>query len=489
MVTAPQTTPYNRNGVREGRLSLRIPSSGANKLDLPFDQAVGHQSHQREQAKKRWRRPSNRQVAPLSLRFYSQMRPRLFETYFHSPTTHEPTQNLQRRMVEVCRQQRLRLELTQRITDQYPTDWNRHISATIPDCRLGIDFDFTLLPTVPVFDLDLRPLRFRVVEHLLWRRAARPFDPRSSGLSLPAFGRRIVKLRIQAQTRDQIEPRRATDKVKQIQHGEAAIAHENHVSTGQPTTDQLNDLPGAIGQPLMPTLALGVVPLRGAKHSQEWQPPDATGPRDRDQQHAAQPSQATCLDEVRMRGTNRIAVDPFGFDLFPAPSFDGVVDPNHQLAGRGKSSDQQAQQDAARRQGRPSRPIQDSMVTLETLLLAQSHHTQGGGHGAFAGRQNRSDHQDFGVLPNGLGEQGRKLYNQRQQLGRQCQQLKTSRRKSGLQLMRPAVIFSKIKNGQSRDKRVSMVFVGPQNCVTVLVETISTGLGSQSLRKHPSQTL
>src|SRR5262249_23216375 len=108
---------------------------------------------------------------------------------------------------------------------------------------------------------------------------------------------------------------------------------------------------------------------------------------------------------------------------------------------------------AARRQGRPSRPIQDSMVTLETLLLAQSHHTQGGGHGAFAGRQNRSDHQDFGVLPNGLGEQGRKLYNQRQQLGRQCQQLKTSRRKSGFQVMRPAVIFSKIKNGQSRAKR------------------------------------
>src|SRR5262245_35864010 len=154
-----------------------------------------------------------------------------------------------------------------------------------------------------------------------------------------------------------------------------------------------------------------------------------------------------------MRGTNRIAVDPFGFDLFPAPSFDGVVDPHHQLDGRGKSSDQQAQHEAARRQGRPSRPIQDSMVTLETLLLAQSHHTQGGGHGAFAGRQNRSDHQDFGVLPNGLGEQGRKLYNQRQQLGRQCQQLKTSRRKSGLQLMRPAVIFSKIKNGQSRAKR------------------------------------
>src|SRR5262249_50303970 len=210
------------------------------------------------------------------------------------------------RMVEIGRKQRLRLKLAQRITDQYPTDRDRHTSATIPDCRLGIDFDLTLPPTVPVFDLDLRPLRFRVVEHLLWRRAARPFDPWSSGLSLPAFGGRIVKLRIQTQTRDQIEPRRATDKVKQIQYGEAAIAHENHVSTGQPTNDQLNDLPGAIGQPLMPTLALGVVSLRGAKHSQKWQPPDATGPRDRDQQHAAQPSQPTRLDKVRVRGTNRV---------------------------------------------------------------------------------------------------------------------------------------------------------------------------------------
>jgi hypothetical protein len=77
MIAAPQTTSYNRNGIREGWLLLRIPSSRANKLDLPFDQAVGHQSHQREQAEKRRRGPSNRQVPPLSLGFYSQVRPRL----------------------------------------------------------------------------------------------------------------------------------------------------------------------------------------------------------------------------------------------------------------------------------------------------------------------------------------------------------------------------------------------------------------------------
>src|SRR5262245_4081972 len=422
MVTAPQTTPYNRDGVREGWLFLRIPSSGANKLDPLFDQAVGHQSHQREQAEKRRRGPSNRQVTPLSLRFYSQVRSRLFEGYFHPPATHEPTQNLQWRMVEVGRKQGLRIKLTQRIADQHPTDRDRQVSAAIPDRRLGVDFDFALLPAVPMIDLNLRPLRFRVVEHLLWRRAARAFYTWAACLPGFAFGRRVVKLRVQPQTRDQIDPWCATDKVKQIEHGEATIAHENHISTGQPAGDQLNDLPGAIGQPLMPTLALGVVSLRRAKHSQKWQPPDATGPRDRDQQHAAQPSQPTCLDKVRMRGTNRIAVDPFGFDLFPAPSFDRVVDPNHQFAAWRKSGAQQAQQDAARRQGRPARPIQDPMVVDETFRLAQPHDAQASGHSSSAKRQDRSDHQDFGMFPDRLGEQGRKLYNQRQQLGRQCLQ-------------------------------------------------------------------
>jgi hypothetical protein len=38
----------------------------------------------------------------------------------------------------------------------------------------------TLLPAVPMFDRDLRPLRFAIVEYLLLRRAARPFYPRAS---------------------------------------------------------------------------------------------------------------------------------------------------------------------------------------------------------------------------------------------------------------------------------------------------------------------
>jgi hypothetical protein len=94
------------------------------------------------------------------------------------------------------------------------------------------------------------------------------------------------------------------------------------------------------------------------------------------------------------------------------------------------------------------------MVVDEAFLLAQPHDTQTSGHSSSAKRQDGSDQQDFGMLPDRLGEQGRKLYNQRQQLGRQCLQLKTSLGKSGLQLRLSAVLISKIKNGQSRAKSV-----------------------------------
>ena len=60
-----------------GRIRIRhaavIPPP--RKRDFRIDQAVGHQSHQREQDEKRWRGPSNRQVAPLFLGFYPQARP------------------------------------------------------------------------------------------------------------------------------------------------------------------------------------------------------------------------------------------------------------------------------------------------------------------------------------------------------------------------------------------------------------------------------
>src|SRR5256885_10034892 len=146
MATAPQTSPYDRNRIREGRLLFFVPGGSANRPGLVLDQLIGHQRHHREQSKKGGRGPRNRQVAPLSLRFYPQMRPGFLKGHFHSPTANEPTQHLLRRMIEAGREQGLRLKLIQRIADQHPTDWNRTVSAAIPDRRLGVDFDLALLP-------------------------------------------------------------------------------------------------------------------------------------------------------------------------------------------------------------------------------------------------------------------------------------------------------------------------------------------------------
>jgi len=161
-----------------------------------------------------------------------------------------------------------------------------------------------------------------------------------------------------------------------------------------------------------------------------------------------------------MGRSHRVAVDTFGFDLIAAPPLNCIVEAQNQFTSRGETHNQQSQQDSTAFQGRPSRTVQDPMVVGEASFLAQAHDTQAGGYGSFARRQDRSDRQDFGVFPNRLGEKRRELYNQWQQFGRQCQQLKTSRGKSGLQLTRSADSFSKIKNGQSRAKkdRIEILF-------------------------------
>src|SRR5215510_3115826 len=396
MATAPQTTSYDCYRIRESWSLLFVPGGSANRLDIGLDQPVSHQRNHREQSEQYRRRPSNRQIVPLPLRLYSQMRPRLFECHFHPPASHEPIQNLQRRMPEISRQQRLRLKLTPWVADQHPTNRGWHIPAAIPDGGLAVDFDYALLPAVPMIDLDPLPLRFRIVEDLLWRRAARAFHAWASSLPGFSFGSRVVKLGVESQSRDHIYSWSAADKIKQIQYGETAVADEDKLPIRQPSSDQLDDLPGAIGQPLMPALLPSVIALGWAQNRQERQSPDAARPRDLDQEHRTQPAEPARLDEMRLRRANRIAIDPFGLDLCPAPAFDGVIDPDDQFATRSES-------------------------------LAR--HAQAGGDGSIANSKDRSDQQGLGIFPNRLGKKRLKIYDQWQQFGRQCRHNEDSRGK------------------------------------------------------------
>jgi hypothetical protein len=151
-------------------------------------------------------------------------------------------------MPEVGRQQRLWLKLTRRIADQYPTARDWHIPPTVPGSDLGVDFDYALLPAVPMIDLDLRSFRFRIVELLLWRRAARAFHAWASGFSGFSFGGWVVKLSIKSQPCDQIDSWRIADRIKQIQNGETAVADEDKMPIRR---HRAINLPSAISQPLL----------------------------------------------------------------------------------------------------------------------------------------------------------------------------------------------------------------------------------------------
>lgn len=395
MATAPQTTPDNRNGIREGWSLLRIPGGGTNRLDIPFDQMISHHGHQREQPEKYRRGPSDREVTPLSLSFYPEMRSGFFKGHLHAPTSHEPGQDLQWRMVGVRRKKRLGVVFALWVADQHPMNQNRLVSGFVPR-------------------------RLRIAQALLWGRTASAFDSWPPVLSRFAFWGRVPQLRIHSQSCNQAGLGRAADTTKQIQHGKTVISHEDQLSIGQPASDQLNDLPGPLGQVLMPSFALGLVAFRWTQDGQERQPPDRFGPRELDQQHAAEPTQAAGFGKMRTGRPHRVAVDAFGFDLGAAPPLDRVINPKNEFAIRRECGDQQSQQDLARRQSSPSRPIQDSMIVLKMDLLALAHNAQASRDRAFAGSQDRSNQQDFGVFPNGLGEQRGKLYNQGQHLDRQC---------------------------------------------------------------------
>src|SRR5215813_13823899 len=243
MATAPQTTPYHSNRIREGRHLLFVPGSGSNRVDLGIDQPDSHQRKHREQSEKRRYCPSNCQIDPLTLCLNSQMSVSFFKDHFHPPTADEQTQNLQRRMIKIDRKQRLRIKFTQWIANQYPMDRDWHISAAIPDRRVGVNFD---------------------------------------------------------------------------------------------------------------------------------------------QEHRAQPTETTRLNEVGVRGANRVAVDAFGFDLLPAAAFDRVVNPDDQFAPRSDGRDQHSQQHLRGLKRRPPRAIEHTMIALKALVLTVACHAQIGSDSSFA---------------------------------------------------------------------------------------------------------
>jgi hypothetical protein len=96
------------------------------------------------------------------------------------------------------------------------------------------------------------------------------------------------------------------------------------------------------------------------------------------QQLCGQPAQTAGLDEVSLRGANRIAVDAARADFLPPAPLDGIVDANHHGGVRAQESgDQQAQQPACDGTRRPySLVVEHTMVDWEIGLLLTAKNTQ-----------------------------------------------------------------------------------------------------------------
>ena len=203
MAPSPQTTPCERNRIGEGWPLFRIPRRQANRHGVPGAQTVCHQRHERAQSQKSRGRPSNRRVAPLSLRFPPQMRTRFFTGDFHPPTSHKPGQDVQRPVVDRRRQKGWRIVLALRVAPQYPANQDRLASGFLPHAGLRIDLTFPSRPAIPMLDFQCRPRCVGISKTVLRRGTTSSFDAWSPSLAGLAFWSWIPQLGLQAQAGNQ----------------------------------------------------------------------------------------------------------------------------------------------------------------------------------------------------------------------------------------------------------------------------------------------
>src|SRR3712207_2794732 len=87
-------------------------------------------------------------------------------------------------------------------------------------------------------------------------------------------------------------------------------------------------------------------------------------------------------------------------DLGAPPALNRFIDANND--GRiisDTGTQQEQQQEMAEGTAGPGGAVEDPVLGLDVALVAQPHDAQGSGDGALAGREDRADEQDLGVLP------------------------------------------------------------------------------------------
>lgn len=108
------------NRVREGRLSVVIPSCRAKRKGLVGGQRVRQERDERKQTQQGWTGAQNSVGRPLALAFKAHMNANFCKGDYNSPTLHSPGQEVQGAGRLVSGEEGSRGQSAQRVAHQHP---------------------------------------------------------------------------------------------------------------------------------------------------------------------------------------------------------------------------------------------------------------------------------------------------------------------------------------------------------------------------------
>src|SRR5215207_8152500 len=260
---SPQLLAHQRQCVSEGRIALTVPGSSSYCLRALGHVLMSEQRDHREQSQQRRSGPLDRSLGPMPLRLQSQALAYFLEGRLHLPASDEPGNDPLRLGTKIGAEERLGPELCSGVSDEHPTQRHGGQARAVPNSGIGDHLYRTLPFAVPVAHRDGPPDGGRVFGNDREVRQPLTFEARSSHLAGVAWWSRFVKSGIQAQAGNQGDRvSQALAAVEQLERGVGAIGDGDYLALWVPASHQKKQLPGPIGQLLVPLALLFGVTLR-----------------------------------------------------------------------------------------------------------------------------------------------------------------------------------------------------------------------------------
>ena len=194
------------------------------------------QCYERKQSLQAWCGAQYRQVRPLPLRFYPQVRSRLFKRHFHLPAQHKPLDNLFSSHACVGTQQGLWFKLAIWVGAKHPPNAHRCHSCVIPP-RRSTRQAHGLLCLPILTNADLRPQRCCINQTCRKSGVPRSFQAWSTILLRQARRCLIIQRSIKSQARDHGDgPPQVLASRQEVECGVRAIGSDNERAIGQRAT-------------------------------------------------------------------------------------------------------------------------------------------------------------------------------------------------------------------------------------------------------------